>query len=48
LILVATPEVFAELICLRGLVLVSLFAAGGVDFGLLICVAMREVLAVFV
>jgi len=48
LILVATLEVFAELICLRGSGLVLLFTAGGVGFGLLTCVAMREVLAVFV
>lgn len=44
LILVATPEVFTELICLRGSDLVLLFTAGGVDFGLLIRVAICEVL----
>jgi len=47
LILVTTLEVFAELICLRGSILVLLFAAGGADFGLLNRVAMREVLTVF-
>ena len=47
LILVATLEVFAELICLRGSILVLLFAIGGDDFGLLIRVVMREVLAAF-
>ena len=47
-ILLATREVFAEVICLCGSVLVLVFTAGGADFGLLIFVAIREVLALFV